>query len=80
MPNTPAPYQAGRPPADGIVKHVPVAVKPDVDYRITAQLISDWRGRMLFARPRSMRERLLDYLLPALWVLALVVASAAIIW
>jgi len=80
MKNTSASNQAGSPPADGIVKHVPVAVKPDVDYRITAQLISDWRGRMLFARPRSMRERLLDYLLPVLWVLALVVASAGIIW
>lgn len=80
MTNTSASDQAGSPPADRAVKHVPVAVKPDVDYRITAQLISDWRGRMLFARPRSMRERLLDYLLPALWVLALVVAGAGIIW
>ena len=58
--------------------------KPGMDYRTTAQVISDWRGRMLFARPRSTGERVLDYLvpclLPTLWVVALVTAGAAIFW
>jgi hypothetical protein len=58
----------------------PKAAKPDVDYRTTGQIISDWRGRMLFARQRTMRERLLHYLLPMLWVLAFLVGSAAIFW
>jgi hypothetical protein len=80
MRKTSASCQAGRPPADEIVKHVPAAVNPDAHYHTTVQLISDWRGRMLFARPRSMHERLLDYLLPVLWGLAVVVASAGIIW
>jgi hypothetical protein len=31
-----------------------------------------------FARPLSLRQRLLDYLVPMLWALALVVAAVAI--
>jgi hypothetical protein len=35
---------------------------------------------MLFARRPSMRQRLLDYMVPMLWALALVVAATAIFW
>ena len=52
----------------------------DVDARTTSQVISDWRGRMRFERQRSMAERLVNYLLPTLWVLAVVAAAAAISW
>jgi hypothetical protein len=33
-----------------------------------------------FERPVSLRQRLLDYLVPMLWALAIVVAAAAIFW
>jgi hypothetical protein len=51
-----------------------------VDARTTAQAISGWRGPFLFERQRTTGERLLHYLLPTLWVLAVVAAGAAISW
>jgi hypothetical protein len=64
--------------------------EPNERYRTALQLMSTWRGRILFARPRSMRQRLLDYLdmhvqlldylLPMLWAVALLAAGAAILW
>lgn len=52
----------------------------DADYRTTVQIISDWRERKLLERSPTMGERLLSYLLPTLWVTAIVVAGAAISW
>lgn len=37
----------------------------------TFRLKSNWRGRMLFAR-QGIAERVLDWTLPALWILSLV--------
>jgi hypothetical protein len=54
--------------------------KPEEEYRTTLQMTSNWRGRMLFARRPSMRQRLLDYLVRVLWALALIVAGTAIFW
>lgn len=54
--------------------------EPEEEFHRTLQITSNWRGRMLFARPPSMRQRLLDYLVPVLWALALFVAGAAIFW
>jgi hypothetical protein len=45
--------------------------KPEEEYHTTLQMTSNGRGRMLFARPPSIRQRLLDYLVPMLWALAL---------
>lgn len=50
----------------------------DADYRTTVQVISDWRDRKRLERVPSMGERLLNYLVPTLWVLALVVGGAAV--
>jgi hypothetical protein len=52
----------------------------NADYRTTVQIISDWRERKLLERSPTMGERLLSYLLPTLWVTAIVVAAAAISW
>lgn len=41
----------------------------------TLRLYSNWRGRLLFAR-EGVTERVLDWALPALWILSLVVAVA----
>lgn len=49
----------------GIVR----ALMPDHSYK-TLHLKSNWRGRMLFARP-GIAERVLDWTLPALWILSL---------
>jgi hypothetical protein len=57
-----------------------VVAEPDEELHTTVQISSDWRGRMLFARRPSMRQRLLDYMVPMLWALALVVAATAIFW
>jgi hypothetical protein len=54
--------------------------KPDEEYHTTLQITSNWRGRMLFTRPPGMRQRVLEYLVPVLWALALVVAGTAIFW
>ncbi len=43
----------------------------DPSYK-TIRLQSHWRGRMLFAR-QGVAERLLDWALPTLWILSLVV-------
>jgi hypothetical protein len=50
----------------------------DADYRTTVQVISDWRDRKRLERVPSMGERVLSYLVPTLWVVALVVGGAAI--
>jgi len=50
----------------------------DADYRTTVQVISDWRDRKRLERVPSVGERVLSYLLPTLWVVALVVGGAAI--
>ena len=42
---------------------------PDHSYK-TFRVKSNWRGRLLFTR-QSTAERVLDWLLPALWILAL---------
>jgi hypothetical protein len=42
----------------------------------TLRLQSNWRGRMLFAR-QGVAERVLDWVLPALWILSLVVTIAS---
>ena len=55
--------------------------KPDALYQTTRQMASTWRGRIVFAPPPSLRERLVEYLVPGvLWAIALVVAGAAIFW
>ena len=54
--------------------------KPEEEYHTTLQMTSNWRARMLFARPPSLRQRLLDYLVPVLWALALVVGVTVIFW
>jgi hypothetical protein len=46
-------------------------VMSDDSYK-TLRLHSNWRGRLLFAR-QGVAERLLDWALPALWILSLVV-------
>ncbi|HET9403633.1 MAG TPA: hypothetical protein VFU02_13870 [Polyangiaceae bacterium] len=38
----------------------------------TLRLHSNWRGRLLFAR-QGVAERVLDWALPALWILSLIV-------
>jgi hypothetical protein len=50
----------------------------DADYRTTVQVISDWRDRKRLERVPSLGERVLNYLVPTLWVVALVVGGAAI--
>lgn len=52
----------------------------DADYRTTVQIVADWRERKLSERSPTLAERFLSYLLPALWVLALVAAVAAVSW
>jgi hypothetical protein len=54
--------------------------KPEEEYRTTLQITSNWRGRLLFARPPSIRQRVLHYLVPSLWAVAIVAAAAAIFW
>jgi hypothetical protein len=55
--------------------------KPDDLYQTTRQMASTWRGRIVFVPSPSLRERLVDYLLPGvLWAIALVVAGAAMFW
>jgi hypothetical protein len=43
--------------------------KPDEPYQTTRQMTSTWRGRIVFARPPSLRQRLVEYLVPVLWAL-----------
>jgi hypothetical protein len=57
-----------------------LVAKPEEEYHTTLQTTSNWRARMVFMRPPSLRQRLLDYLVPTLWALALVVAGVAIFW
>jgi hypothetical protein len=57
-----------------------LVAKPEEEYRTTLQITSNWRGRLLFARPPSVRQRLLHYLVPILWAVAIVAAAAAIFW
>ena len=47
------------------------ALMPDHSYK-TFRVKSNWRGRLLFTR-QSIAERVLDWLLPALWILALLI-------
>jgi hypothetical protein len=54
--------------------------KQALDYRTTVQMASDWRDRKVLERSRTLGEQFLSYFLPALWVLAFVVAGAAISW
>jgi hypothetical protein len=50
----------------------------DADYRTTVQVIADWRDRKRLERVPTIAERVLNYLVPTLWVVALVVGGAAV--
>jgi hypothetical protein len=55
--------------------------KPDAPYQTPREMASTWRGRIMFVPSPSLRERLVEYLVPGvLWAIALVVAGAAIFW
>jgi hypothetical protein len=54
--------------------------KQAVDYRTTVQMLSDWRERKVLERSQTFGEQFLSYLLPALWVLAVVVGGAVTSW
>jgi hypothetical protein len=54
--------------------------KPAGPYQTTRQMASTWRDRVVFAHGPSLRQRLLDYLVPVLWALVLLAAGAASFW
>ena len=55
--------------------------KLDSWYETTVRAMQGEDGRFRFARsPRAIGDRLLQFVLPALWLLALVVLVAALWW
>jgi hypothetical protein len=52
--------------------------KADFEWDTTIKVIPDAEAYFLFARPRTMRDRLLEWMLPALWLLVFVVVVAAL--
>jgi hypothetical protein len=53
--------------------------KRDSLYETTVKGMQGDDGRFRFARPRAIRDRLLEWLLPTLWFLAAVV-TVAVLW
>jgi hypothetical protein len=49
-------------------------------YETTAKVATHEEGRLLFARPPTLRERLLEWVLPLLWLLVMGVVVAALFW
>jgi hypothetical protein len=50
----------------------------DSAYQTTVRVIAAWHKQMLFARPRTIMERVLIFTMPTLWAFALMVGAAAI--
>jgi cytochrome c-type biogenesis protein CcmH/NrfF len=49
-------------------------------YETTVKVATHEEGRLLFARPPTLRERLLEWVLPLLWLLVMGVVVAALFW
>ena len=47
----------------------------EVEVHATGELISPWRSLARYQPPRTLTERLMDYALYALWVLAVMAAG-----
>jgi hypothetical protein len=61
-----------------VIMAAEVAMQTDLELHTTGELISDQRALARYRRPRTLTERVLDYVMYVLWAAALIVAIVAL--